>query len=167
MSKLLITIAGREFEVEVIAAPDSDGFTSVRVNGELLRIALPRERTVDAIEWAIVDSRPYELRIDQDLRWIESAYGRHKLRIRDLEAAVVRPASGDGRVKAPIPGLIARVLVEPGQSVAVGQPILILEAMKMEHTITAPVDGTLEAVHFAEGDLVKEGETLAELKPAE
>ena len=164
MSRLLITIAGREFEVEVIAAPDSDGFTSVRVNGETLRIALPRERTVDAIEWAIVESRPYELRIDQDLRWIESAYGRHKLRIRNLEAAVVRPASGDGRVKAPIPGLIARVLVEPGQSVAVGQPILILEAMKMQNELIAPRAGTVTSLNVRPGQSVLLNELLVEIR---
>lgn len=163
MSRLLITIAGREFEVEVIAAPDSDGFTSVHVNGELLRIALPQERTLDAIEWAIVDSRPYELRIDQDLRWIESAYGRHKLRIRDLEAAVARPASGDGRVKAPIPGLIARVLVEPGQSVTVGQPILILEAMKMQNELIAPRAGTVTSVNVRPGQSVLLNELLVEI----
>ena len=164
MSRLLITIAGREFEVEVIAAPDSDGFTSVRVNGETLRIALPRERTVDAIEWAIVDSRPYELRIDHDLRWIESMYGRHKLQIRDLEAAVARPASGDGRIKAPIPGLIARVLVEPGQIVAVGQPILILEAMKMQNELIAPRAGTVTSLNVRPGQSVLLNELLVEIR---
>lgn len=163
MSRLLITIAGREFEVAIIAAPDSAGFTSVQVNGELLHIALPRERTLDAIEWALVESHPYELRIDHDLRWIESGYGRHKLRIRDLEAAVDRPTSGDGRVKAPIPGLVARVLVEPGQRVVASQPILILEAMKMQNELVAPRAGTVTTVHVRPGQSVLLNELLAEI----
>jgi 3-methylcrotonyl-CoA carboxylase alpha subunit len=76
-------------------------------------------------------------------------------------------AGEGGNLTAPMPGKVIRVMIGPGTAVKRGTPLLILEAMKMEHTITAPVDGTLEAVHFAEGDLVKEGETLAELKPAE
>ena len=164
MSRLLITIAGHEFEVELIASPDSDGFIGVRVNGELLRIALPLERTLDTIEWAIVESHPYVLRIDHDLRWIESAYGRHRLQIRDLDVAVVRPASGDGRVKAPIPGLIARVLVEVGQRVAAGQPILILEAMKMQNEIAAPRAGRVTEIRTAPGQTVDAGEILAILE---
>ena len=163
MSRLLITIAGHEFEVELVTLPDSDGFTSVRVNGELLRIALPLERTLDTIEWAIVESHPYVLRIDHDLHWIESAYGHHKLRIRDLEAAVVRPTSGDGRIKAPIPGLIACVLVEVGQSVVVGQPILILEAMKMQNELVAPRTGQVTTVNIRPGQSVLLNELLVEI----
>ena len=164
MSRLLITIAGRAFEVEVITPPDSNGFTSVYVNGELLRIALPRERTVDAIEWALVESQPYDLRIDPDLHWIESVYGHHKLQIRDLEAAVARPMSGDGRVKAPIPGLIVRVLIEPDQSVTIGQPILILEAMKMQNELVAPRTGTVTTVNIHPGQSVLLNELLVETK---
>ena len=50
-----------------------------------------------------------------------------------------------------------RVLVEAGQTVAKDTPLLVLEAMKMEHTIAAPADGTVEALPFAVGDRVEEG----------
>ena len=59
-----------------------------------------------------------------------------------------------------MPGKITQVLVEPGALVTRGAPILLLEAMKMEHTITAPDDGTVVAVHCTVGDLVEEGVEL-------
>jgi 3-methylcrotonyl-CoA carboxylase alpha subunit len=65
-----------------------------------------------------------------------------------------------GRLTAPMPGKIVTVLAAPGERVKRGQPILILEAMKMEHTIAAPADGTVDAIHYAAGEPVEEGATL-------
>jgi 3-methylcrotonyl-CoA carboxylase alpha subunit len=66
-----------------------------------------------------------------------------------------------GRVAAPMPGRVTAVLVEAGQEVSEGAPLLRLEAMKMEHTLTAPHDGVVEALNCAAGDLVEEGVELA------
>jgi 3-methylcrotonyl-CoA carboxylase alpha subunit len=54
--------------------------------------------------------------------------------------------------------------VQAGAQVAKGQPLLILEAMKMEHTITAPADGTVQAIHYAAGEQVLEGAELIKLE---
>ena len=62
-----------------------------------------------------------------------------------------------------MPGRIVSVLVEPGEAVREGQAILVLEAMKMEHTLVAPADGTVEEVRFAPGDLVDEATELVVL----
>lgn len=56
-------------------------------------------------------------------------------------------AHSDGRVKSPIPGLVAHIRVQVGDRVEAGQPILVLEAMKMENEIRAPVKGVVTAVH--------------------
>jgi 3-methylcrotonyl-CoA carboxylase alpha subunit len=56
--------------------------------------------------------------------------------------------------------------VRPGETVARGAVLAIVEAMKMEHAVTAPRDGIVEAVHFAAGDLVPEGAELLTLEPA-
>jgi len=72
-----------------------------------------------------------------------------------------------GRLTAPMPGKIVQVLAQPGDAVKRGQPILVLEAMKMEHTIAAPADGTVDAVNFAAGELVEEGAALIGFTPAE
>jgi 3-methylcrotonyl-CoA carboxylase alpha subunit len=68
--------------------------------------------------------------------------------------------AGGGRLSAPMPGKVAQVLVTCGAKVKRGQALMVLEAMKMEHTITAPADGTVERVDYAPGDLVEEGAEL-------
>jgi 3-methylcrotonyl-CoA carboxylase alpha subunit len=59
-----------------------------------------------------------------------------------------------------MPGRIVQVLVEPGAEVRRGASLVILEAMKMEYTISAPADGTIAQVRYAPGDVVEEGAEL-------
>ena len=68
--------------------------------------------------------------------------------------------SAAGSLAAPMPGKVIRLLVEAGAKVTKGQPLLILEAMKMEHTITAPADGTVKEIRYSEGEQVLEGAQL-------
>jgi 3-methylcrotonyl-CoA carboxylase alpha subunit len=63
-----------------------------------------------------------------------------------------------------MPGRIVQVMSRPGEAVKKGQPLLILEAMKMEHTITAPADGVVREIHFAAGEQVVEGAELVTLE---
>jgi acetyl/propionyl-CoA carboxylase alpha subunit len=73
-----------------------------------------------------------------------------------------------GSLLAPMPGLVLRVLAEPGTAVTAGQPIVVLEAMKMEQTVSAPADGVLAELHAKAGDQVSTGQVLAVLEaPAE
>ena len=72
--------------------------------------------------------------------------------------------SHGGSLAAPLPGKIASVLVEPGAKVERGAPLLILEAMKMEHTISAPTRGTVGAIRCKAGDQVVEGAELIEIE---
>jgi 3-methylcrotonyl-CoA carboxylase alpha subunit len=72
-----------------------------------------------------------------------------------------------GRVTAPLPGKIVQVLVKDGAEVRKGAPLLILEAMKMEHTLAAPADGVVEKVNCREGEQVEEGTELVAFQPAE
>ncbi|HXP03436.1 MAG TPA: acetyl/propionyl/methylcrotonyl-CoA carboxylase subunit alpha [Stellaceae bacterium] len=76
------------------------------------------------------------------------------------------PAGADahaGRLSAPMPGRVVQLLVAAGDSVKQGQPLIVIEAMKMEHTIAAPRDGAVETVRYAVGDLVEEGAELIAL----
>jgi 3-methylcrotonyl-CoA carboxylase alpha subunit len=68
--------------------------------------------------------------------------------------------AADDRLTAPIPARVARVLVQAGDSVRKGAVLVVLEAMKMELTLSAPMDGIIEAVRFAADDMVTEGAVL-------
>ena len=69
-------------------------------------------------------------------------------------------AAGGDRVTAPIPGRVAHVMVLPGQRVAKNAPLMVIEAMKMELTLRAPMEGIVEQVRHAVGDMVEEGTEL-------
>lgn len=66
-------------------------------------------------------------------------------------------------VKAPMPGLILKVMVTEGQAIKKGDPVLILEAMKMENVFKASSDATVKAIKITEGQAVEKGEILIEL----
>ena len=70
------------------------------------------------------------------------------------------------RIVAPMPGTVTRILAEPGVDLPRGAPLLVLEAMKMEHTLRAPVAGHLKALKCAVGDVVQEGTEFADFEPA-
>lgn len=84
------------------------------------------------------------------------------LRLHDLFAARVAAAGGETHLKAPMPGRIVALLVEPGVELTAGAPLLVMEAMKMEHTIAAPVAGKVAEFYFAAGDQVQDGDDLVD-----
>jgi len=75
-------------------------------------------------------------------------------------------AAEGGRLTAPMPGKVVTFLTKPGDAVQRGQALAVMEAMKMEHTITAPRDGVVEELLYAVGDQVAEGGELLRLKSA-
>jgi 3-methylcrotonyl-CoA carboxylase alpha subunit len=88
------------------------------------------------------------------LQWIDPFAGK----VADLAAA--------SRIVAPMPGTVTRILAEAGADLPRGAPLIVLEAMKMEHTLRAPSDGRLKALKCAVGDVVQEGTELADFEPA-
>ncbi|MBD8601216.1 acetyl/propionyl/methylcrotonyl-CoA carboxylase subunit alpha [Pseudomonas sp. CFBP 8771] len=75
--------------------------------------------------------------------------------------------ASDGSLAAPMNGSIVRLLVSPGQQVALGDGLVVLEAMKMEHTVRANRAGVVQALCCEEGEMVSEGRVLIELQEAE
>jgi geranyl-CoA carboxylase alpha subunit len=85
---------------------------------------------------------------------------------RDLTLAAPEAAAtngGDGRVRAAMNGRVVAVLVKPGDHVAAGQPVMTLEAMKMEHVHTAGIAGTISAIDAVEGEQVAMGKVVVEI----
>ncbi len=84
----------------------------------------------------------------------------------DPRVASIEATGTAGRLVAPMPGTIIRVAVKPGDQVAKGDALVVVEAMKMEHTVAAPREGQVKSVRFAVGDLVDEGAELLVLEDA-
>lgn len=80
-----------------------------------------------------------------------------------IEAEAAEGAAGPSRLEAPIPGKVVSVHVAVGDRVEAGQPLVVLEAMKMENELTAEQGGTVTAVHVEAGQTVDAGDALAEL----
>jgi 3-methylcrotonyl-CoA carboxylase alpha subunit len=97
---------------------------------------------------------------------IFSAEGSVALRQIDPIAHAADGASEGGRLTAPMPGKLISFLAQPGQAVKQGQALAVMEAMKMEHTITSPRDGTVAELLYAVGDQVSEGGELLTLRGA-
>ncbi len=117
-----------------------------------VRLSLPAQSRINA--HCVRDGRNWHVFLDGE-RWTLAL--NDPLANLDLDAA-------SGSLSAPMPGRIVKLMVEPGATVTKGQALLILEAMKMEHTIVAPADGTVAAVHCGAGDQVLEGAELIRLE---
>lgn len=72
---------------------------------------------------------------------------------------------GNGTLSSPMPGILLHYIVEVGQRVEVGDPIAVLEAMKMENTLPSPIGGTVESLSVEPGAIVVKGEVLAIISP--
>lgn len=75
-------------------------------------------------------------------------------------------AGSQASLTSQMPGIVLKLLLEPGAEVKAGTPLLILEAMKMEHEVCAPADGKLVAYPFKEGDRAMPGDLLVEFEAA-
>jgi 3-methylcrotonyl-CoA carboxylase alpha subunit len=93
--------------------------------------------------------------------WLNDAH--HEVLIEEPGRVDPGAAAGAGRLSTPLPGVVVSVAVKVGQRVAAGEVLMVVEAMKMEHAIRAPGEGTVQAIHAGPGDRVKEDSVLLEL----
>jgi len=106
------------------------------------------------------------VRRDGDVVHVFSAGQHFTLTYNDPMAHAGEVETLGGRLTAPMPGKVVAVLVAPGKAVVKGEPLVIMEAMKMEHTIAAPGDGLVEEVLYEVGDQVADGAPLLAFKAA-
>ncbi len=132
------------------------------VDLELLSVAGGRVRFRHA---GVVDSAGFAFAGD-DLHLDLAGAANHFFEF-TAELAAAREREGDGRLIAPMAGRIVAVRAQAGETVAKGQVLVILEAMKMEHEIKAPGDGVVEEIGVAEGDQVEPRQMLAVVTSAE
>ena len=135
---------------------------STAADSPVIRLELDGERHELAVVGRVEGS--WQLIDRGTVRDIEAIDERTR-HIRSLAGAGTASASG-GVIKAPMPGLVVRVLVAEGETVAAGQGLVVLEAMKMENELKAPAAGVVMSVRAAPGAAVEKGSVLVELGAA-
>ena len=164
--KYFVTVDGEEHEVELT---ERLGQLLVRLDGEALDV---HYREVDALGQValFIGDEGYGVSIEGDtqLALVTVAGREYHVEIEDeRERAahqVEREHGHAAAVKSVMPGIVADVLVAEGATVEKGQPLLILEAMKMQNEIDAPISGRVSRVHVAKGQTVGSGELLVHLE---
>lgn len=136
-----------------------------RVNGQTLQVSgqlLENQRLR-----VVIDGAMHEVAVLLHGNAIEIFDGvqRYKLRRHDPIAAAEQTDTSAGGLTAPMPGKIIAVRVSVGEAVVKGDALLIIEAMKMEHTIFAPTDGLIKSIPFGAGDQVDDGAELITFEP--
>ncbi len=157
-----IEIAGQTHELDVTR--ERDGSYTVATGDRRDRFEIDQFEA-DVIRFrydGVMDSAKF-------LRDGDRLYLQHRgipLAAADLTLAAPKAAAsngGDGKVRAAMNGRVVAVLVKPGDRVTAGQPVLTLEAMKMEHVHKAGIDGVVAAIDVAEGEQVTTGRIVAEI----
>ena len=93
--------------------------------------------------------------------------GRDEITLVDIMAHIGEESAAVGSLKSPMPGQVVAFKVAVGDSVKKGEPLAVIEAMKIEHTITAPTDGVVAELLFGAGDLVADGDELLRIDSAD
>lgn len=113
-------------------------------------LKIDREAKMVTLE---IDHQLYEVAVEEPIDQLLAAMG-----IKDALTHKVND------IKAPMPGLVLKVLVEPGQTIRKGDPVLVLEAMKMENVFKSAADAIVKAIKVAPGTAVEKGEVLIVLE---
>ena len=98
----------------------------------------------------VVQGTRVSFKLDGETYTVETARGRQRAR--------------EHSMSAPMPGVVLKILTAAGKEVTKGAPLIILEAMKMEHAIVAPRDGVIETVNCREGEMVQPGVDLVTMR---
>lgn len=163
--KTTLYAADRELSLEYTAV--RDGAYDAMWNGEVHEIEIVAVRE-DSLTF-LMSGRPVVAYVaqDGDRSFVSIAGRSYEFSRRSPRRDRTRPAAGgfEPQVRSPMPGKILDVKVGEGETVADGQPLVLLEAMKMENALSADGPARVTAVHVAAGELVEVGQLLIELTP--
>lgn len=164
--RYVVTLAGRSFDIVV----DGDTVTvdGTPVAAELARLpGLPLGHLLAdgrGLQLAARRDGPGRWTLELDGNTLEVEVADERTRALRAVSAAAAPPAGPKPVRAPMPGLIVRVEVEPGQAIAAGQGVVIMEAMKMENELRADAPGVVSRVLVQAGQAVEKGAVLVEFE---
>ena len=135
----------------------------MKINGEKYDAKIKKYKNFQVV--VEVNGIDYEIELEKtDRRKTEIVRSEKTRPALDVVKTTSKPVTAsEGSVLAPIPGLVLRVLVKEGDNINAGDPVLILEAMKMESEIASTATGIIKTINVKEGTSVQEGETLIEV----
>jgi 3-methylcrotonyl-CoA carboxylase alpha subunit len=156
--------------VTVTVRQHRDGTLTLELPARALSVTLEHDPRRPAFQvQARIDGQPWRAQVDRGPAGATSRFdvftpeGHVTLHRIDPLQAPEGAAAGGGRITAPMPGKVIALLVSTGQAVRAGQALVVTEAMKMEHTLCAPRDGTVSEVLCGVGDQVSDGAELLRL----
>jgi 3-methylcrotonyl-CoA carboxylase alpha subunit len=140
-----------------VADADGDvaGTLNYHADGDALRISFAGHQALVQVF--------HETQGHEDVAHVFAPQGATRISVVDALAHAGEVQEAGGRLTAPMPGKVVSFAVAAGDKVKAGQPLAVMEAMKMEHTIAAPADGEVLELLYAPGDQVAEGEELLKL----
>lgn len=147
-----IFIAGKPFEIELLKKFGEDVF-SFAVNQRLYQVDIDFDDD-DNLQISL-NGMVYDIEISNDTKKLLSKY------ISDSGSA---KAKSGGIIKAPMPGLVIKLIVEEGMHVLAGDKIIIVEAMKMENILKSTMNGVIKKIHVKEGQAVDKDAVLIEIE---
>ena len=139
-----------------LAVADVSGTLVYREDGDALHISFAGQHTRVQVF--------HEVQGHDDVAHVFAPQGATRITVVDALAHAGEVQEAGGRLTAPMPGKVVSFAVAAGDKVKAGQPLAVMEAMKMEHTIAAPADGEVLELLYAPGDQVAEGAELLKLK---
>jgi biotin carboxyl carrier protein len=143
MKRYQVTLNGRTFDIQVLGDPRQQ---QVEVEVDGTRLVVEIKASAAGAETAPATPIPVSAPAE-------------------LPSPAATPETGTtsgSRVVAPLPGVIKSVAVRPGQRVAIGDELLVIDAMKMDNVLRASREGIVETIHIAEGNQVAHGQILLE-----
>lgn len=166
--KFVATVDGRAEVVEITGA---DGRYRIRIGEQVWEI--DARRTPEGVYSLLVDGASYVAHVSEEaeVARVEVRDEAYVVRVEEYERHLIRTrggaagAAGGQTLTAPLPGRVSHVAVRPGDRVRAGDPLLVIEAMKMENEFRSGMDGTVAEVRIAPGQAVNAGEVLVVIVP--
>lgn len=172
MENVIITINGKDFEAGYVKDDDS----TVLINGNPMKINMIRDfgnnvfsftvnNKLVQIELELNPQGPGYISMDGFTHEIEITDETKRLLQKFIKDSGIGGADAAGAITAPMPGMVVKILCSEGDKVTQGDKVIIVEAMKMENALAAPIDGVVEKIHVAEEQPVDKDVLLLEILP--
>ncbi len=146
-TQTIVTVGDQQHEVDIESTAANAGL--IRINHQVHRYVTHRDG-------------------DRILVWIDGqSFKFNTVNNVPRRSGAASTAAAGNDITAPMPGTILKILVDPGDCVTAHQPLIIMESMKMEMTLSAPADATIRQISCHEGELVERDATLATLERSE